>query len=135
MGLFTRENVEDENEEIIEETEIEDDAADDQPVEDGPVTFEVGGRVHEIRYPQKRLDLYESGHKPVMATFVQNGGAFSRKELRDLTAYGLKVKGGGFVSPKQGMVMADKLIEENGYATVLEVVAEALQRDCGFLFK
>lgn len=96
--------------------------------------FTVDGKSFEICYTQKRIDLYEASHKPIMAAFMQNGGAFSRAELEALLAYGLRYEGGGYVNPKQGQEMAGELIRENGYAAVFERVAEALQRDCGFLF-
>lgn len=97
-------------------------------------TFTVAGKSYEVAYSQRRIELYESGHKPIMATFMQNGGAFSVGELKSLLAYGLKYEGAGYVNPKRGEEMASKLIEVNGYLDVFEAVVDALQRDCGFLF-
>lgn len=97
-------------------------------------TFTVGGRSYEVAYNQRRIELYEAGHRPIMATFMSNGGAFSIAELKSLMAYGLKLEGGAWVNPKQGEDMASELINYNGYLSVFECVVEALQRDCGFLF-
>lgn len=108
----------------------------DEPVEDQPKqTFEVGDKSYEIVFTSKRIELYEATSKrPIMATFSVNGGSLSISELRALTAYGLKLEGGAFVNPKQGMNMADALIKTSGYMAVYEAVIEAIQRDCGFLF-
>ena len=97
-------------------------------------TFTVGGRSYEVAYNQKRIELYEAGHRPIMATFMSNGGAFSISELKSLMAYGLKLEGGAYINPKRGEEMASELIAHNGYLAVFECVVEALQNDCGFLF-
>lgn len=102
--------------------------------EEGDADFTVNGRSFEIAFNQKRIELYENGNQPIMASIAKNGGTFSLGELYSLTAYGLKFEGGGYVNPKQGMKMARELVRENGYLPVYERVMEALQRDCGFLF-
>ena len=55
--------------------------------------------------------------------------------MKSLLAYGLRLEDGPFVNPRRGVDMASDLIEENGYLAVYERVTEALERDCGFLFK
>lgn len=97
-------------------------------------TFTVAGKSYEVAYSQRRIELYESGHRPIMASFMQNGGAFSVGELKSLLAYGLKYEGAGYVNPKRGEEMASELIERNGYLAAFECVVDALQHDCGFLF-
>lgn len=97
-------------------------------------TFEFAGKSYEVAYSQKRIELYESGHRPIMASFMQNGGAFSVSELKSLLAYGLKFEGGAYINPKRGDEMASELIAKNGYLAVFECVVDALQHDCGFLF-
>lgn len=98
-------------------------------------TFTVDGETYEIAFNIKRIQMYEAGHMPIMTSFMKNGGSFSISELCDMTAYGLRKEGGGYVSPKQGREMAENLLEENGYFALYNVVADALQRDCGFFFK
>ena len=98
-------------------------------------TFEAEGKTYEIAFSMKRIEMYENGRKPVMASFAQNGGAFSIGELKALIAYGLRLEGGAWVNPKKGMEMAEELIEENGYFGMFEPVTAALERDCGFFFK
>ena len=118
---------------------MDDEAFDDEGAfedeEAAPTTFEVAGRTYAIKLTKKRLDLYEQRHKPVMASFIQNDGAFSAAELTAILAYGLCLEGGAFVNPRRGMEMADRLVRTNGYLAVYEAVMEALQRDCGFLFQ
>lgn len=97
--------------------------------------FEVDGKGYEVKYTIKRIEMYEASHRPIMAALSEHGGNMSVAELRDLIAYGLMLEGGGYVAPKQGSEMAEKLIETNGYLPVYQVAAEALDRDCGFLFK
>lgn len=97
--------------------------------------FTIGDRSYVIGFTQKRLEMYERSNKPIMASFIQNGGAFSISELKNLLAYGLRLEGGPFVNPRKGIGMASDLIEENGYLAVYERVTEALERDCGFLFR
>ena len=120
-------------EEIFEGDDVfyDDDAADNEE----PQGFEVRGKHYVIRLTKKRIELYEQRHKPVMASFIQNEGAFSCAELSALLAYGLQLEGGAFVQPDKGMKMAEHLISSNGYLVVYKAVMLALKRDCGFLFK
>ena len=102
--------------------------------DDSAATFTADGKSYVVQITKARLDLYEQRHKPVMSTFIQNGGAFSTKELEHLMAYGLREEGGAFVNPRRGAEMAEEIMQANGYAAVFEAVLEALARDCGFLF-
>lgn len=98
-------------------------------------TYIHGDNEYEITYNIARIKMYERGRKPIMSTFIQNGGSFSFEELADLIAAGLKVVDGNFVSPKLGVKIADELIAEEGYLPMYQEVTEALERDCGFFFK
>lgn len=104
---------------------------------DSAQTFDVDGKTYEIKYTIGQVKTYENMHRGrgIMATFVDNGGALSLQELIDLAACGLKVQGGGFVSIRQGQEMAENLLQENGYSSLLDAVLSAIQRDCGFFFK
>lgn len=115
--------------------DIADDLPDDPTAEDAPASFEVRGRTYVLRMTTARLDLYEERHRPIMASFVQNEGAFSVAELKAILAYSLMEEGGPYVNPRYGAKMAERLVVTNGYAEVLGAVMEMLQRDCGFLFK
>lgn len=102
---------------------------------DEPRHFTVHGKKYYVKITRSRLNLYEQRHKPVMASFIQNDGAFSANELTHLLAYGLCKENGSFVKPSRASEMAEKLIGANGYLAVYQAVIEALQRDCGFLFQ
>lgn len=98
-------------------------------------TFEVNGKTYEIKFSVLRAKMYEDATGvPLMTSFYKNGGVFSITEITNLVAYGLRVEGGGWVSPKQGRDMAMRLLEENDYMALYEAVVDALQRDCGFFF-
>lgn len=97
-------------------------------------TFEVKGKLCEVRFNRKRIDLYEERHTPIVASFYKNDGTFTFRELSALCAYGLKVVDGPYFKPDKGQEVADRLIETNGYPVVYQAVMLALQRDCGFLF-
>lgn len=97
-------------------------------------TFEVGENSYVIKFNEKRIELYENSHMPIVASFIKNGGALSVSELKALTGYGLCIEGGQWVNPKTGLLMANDLLLENGYMELLEAVMDALERDCGFLF-
>lgn len=97
-------------------------------------TFELNGKTYEIAYNIKRIEMYENNNTPVMATFSRNGGVFAIGQLKAIIAYGLRLEGGQWVSPSQGLQMAEKLIETNGFLAMTEAVADALMRDCGFFF-
>lgn len=107
----------------------------EEKVETPTGDFTIGDKSYVIGFTKNRLEMYERSNKPIMASFIQNGGAFSISELKSLLAYGLRLEGGAFVNPRKGVDMASDLIEENGYLAVYERVTEALERDCGFLFK
>lgn len=98
-------------------------------------TFTVNNKDYEIRFNIARIEMYENSHRPILATFSQNGGMFSLSELIGLVGVGLKEVGGNFVNPKQGQDMARELIEKEGYMPMMEEMAVALERDAGFFFK
>ena len=97
-------------------------------------TFEVNGKTYEIAYNIKRVELYENTNPPVMETFARNNGIFTIGQLKAVIGYGLRLEGGQWVSPAQGMQMAENLIEANGYPAMTVAVIDAMQRDCGFFF-
>lgn len=121
-----------------EEFETTDEERYPEPTEDDEGayrTFTVRGKTYCVSITKSRLDLYEQRHRPIMASFIQNDGAFSTSELTALLAYGLRLEGGGYVNPNRGMEMAENLLKHSGYLAVYQAVIEALERDCGFLFQ
>lgn len=105
-----------------------------EDIEENIGEFTVGEKAYDIQFNQKQIRLYESSHPPIMATFAMYHGMLSISDLIAITAYGMREHGGNFVPPKTAMKMAEKLIEENGYAPTMELVITAIERDCNFLF-
>ena len=125
-----------ETEELDESVEVFDAVEEFNEEAEAPTgDFTINGKGYIIGFTKNRLEMYERSNKPIMASFIQNGGAFSISELKSLLAYGLRLEDGPFVNPRKGVDMASDLIEKNGYLAVYERVTEALERDCGFLFK
>ncbi len=98
--------------------------------------FEISGKPHSVEFTIGRIVLYERavGH-PIVASVARNAGLFTVEELATLAGYGLRSEDGEFASPSEGKEAAMRLIEEAGYRAAYDRVAEALLRDCGFLFK
>lgn len=130
MGLFKKDETVEIAEEIVEVEEVAEEETDESEGD-----FEVNGKPYFIRYNQARIGMYERTNKPVVATFIQNGGGFSIDELKSITAYGISTESGAYIEIKRAREIAQELLEENGYTALLELVSDALQRDCGFLFK
>lgn len=98
---------------------------------------EYNGKNYELKLNQKRVELIEGiTGMPTMAELQRNKGMLGLASLKTYFAYGLKEEGeDAFVKPKAGMEMAEQLIETSGYAEVLGVVLETLERDCPFFFR
>lgn len=99
--------------------------------------FTIDGKEYEIEYSQKRIELIENTLKRSVMDIVSNSSAMmTLRELKTFVAYALKQTGAtAFVNPTLGTQIAEKLLEENGYSTLLGTVIEAIERDCGFFFR
>lgn len=101
-------------------------------------TFEIDGESYEVAYNLKRIEMYENNHDAMMSTLnaaLQGTGGFKISDVIDLVGYGLRKEGGAFVNPTKGREIATQLLETNGFFPLLNVIIEALQRDCAFLFQ
>lgn len=99
--------------------------------------FEINGKEYDLKYNMKRVELIENAiGMPMMAELSNHKGMFGLTALKTYFAYGLKEEGSDvFVKVKDGMKMAEDLIENEGYVNVNGAVLEALQRDCPFFFR
>lgn len=97
--------------------------------------FTIDNEEYELTYSQKRIELAENElDKSTLLIFQKT--MFSLRELKTYIAYGLrKVGAQAYINPAKGRELADKLIETEGYAALVEAVAEAIERDCGFFFQ
>ncbi|SJZ37914.1 hypothetical protein [Garciella nitratireducens] len=98
--------------------------------------FEIEGKIYEIKYNMKTIEKIENiTRDSVLSRLSKNNGLLSISDLKIFIGNALFNEDGHRVSPKQGMEITEKLIEVNGYIEVTKMVAEALQRDCPFLFQ
>lgn len=93
----------------------------------------VNGEVYELSFGVKRLEMAEAAiKKSVIQAF---DGTPTIRELCTVAAYGMKASSGGWVAPAQGIEAAERAVEDSGFMTLYTEVTDALQRDCGFLFR
>ena len=95
------------------------------------------GKNYDLKYNMKRIEIIEEvTDMPTLAELRRTGGMFGLKSLKTYLAYGIKETGSdAFLPAKKGIEIAEKLIEQNGYADVCGVVLECLERDCPFFFQ
>lgn len=94
-----------------------------------------GQKDYELVYSMKRIKMIEAAMKG--RSFITAMSGFpSISDLITICAYGLRESGKvGWISPLQGSAIAEQAIEEQGLMEVYKDVSEALERDCGFLFR
>ena len=99
--------------------------------------FEINGKNYVLKYNLKRVEMIENTvGMPTMAEMQAPRGMLGLISLKTYFAYGLKEEGSDvFVKPKEGMSMAEAMIENAGYLVVNGAVLEALERDCPFFFQ
>lgn len=99
--------------------------------------MEINGKEYELKYNMKRVEMIESNiGMPVMALLQKNSGMLGIADLKTYFALGLRETGSDvFVKPKEGMQIAEEMIERDGYVAVDSAVLEALERDCPFFFR
>ena len=99
--------------------------------------FEINGKTYVLKYNMKRIEMIENVTRmPTLAELQRTNGMLGISSLKAYLSYGLKEEGTDvFVKPKEGMQMAEVLIESEGYASVCGVVVEAIERDCPFFFQ
>lgn len=97
-------------------------------------TFTIDDNVYELSYNIGRIKIFERNNIPVVSLFRDGLNVMTVELLSNLTAVGIKLVGGNYVTFKQGVDIAEHLIEKNGMVAVFSAVGDALQRDCDFLF-
>jgi len=98
--------------------------------------IEINGKQYELKYNMKRIELIENvTGVPLMSAVHKNGGMLSIANLKVYVAYALREVGAdALLDIKDGMKLAEKLLENSDFVTVSSEVLEALQRDCPFFF-
>lgn len=99
--------------------------------------FEFNGKRYVLKFNMKRIEMIEAvTNMPTMAALRMYNGMLSLQQLKIYLGYTIKEEGADvFIKPKDGMELAETLIESEGYAKVCGLVLESLERDCPFFFQ
>lgn len=101
--------------------------------------FELNGKTYKLHYTIDRLKLIEARTgKSVVGEFVQSNGALPFASVEAHFSYALICDSDSpdaYVSPKTGVEIADKYMEQYGYMAACDLIATQLQADLGFLFR
>ena len=101
------------------------------------MSFTIEDKEYNIEFTQNRIEAIENNlNRSTLDIMYRSNGLMTLKELKTFAGYGLKRTGAtAFVNPAQGLKIAEKLLEVNGYTKLLEEVTNAVERDCGFFFR
>ena len=99
--------------------------------------FEYEGKEYELKFNLERLKLVEKACKmPTVADIVLTNGALSIESIETYFGFCLKdVETGSFVGRREGVKIADHLIETEGYLKVNNMLIERMAEDMPFLFR
>lgn len=97
--------------------------------------LEKNEKEYILKYDINRVRMIENTLKKPLFQMVRSGG-FSVNELIVLVGYGLMEKDTyKRMQPKDGIKFAEQLLERKGsYLQLSEMVADAIENDCGFFF-
>lgn len=94
------------------------------------------GESYEIKLNLKAIKQIESVlGRGIVAIIRESGGMLSVNDLLTIAGYAMYNADGNRVSPKQGQEIAEAYLMEHGYASLVTVVVEAIERDCPFFFQ
>lgn len=101
--------------------------------------FTIEGKEYELKFNMNRLRLIEraaSGMAAMSQLATDTSGLMSITAMERFFSYGLKEAGADeFVSPAKGAELCDAMMEEAGYAAVVQEIQKAVMRDVPFLFR
>lgn len=99
--------------------------------------FEIQDKEYEIIYTLGRIEIIEKNLKDsVIHLMSAKEFTLSIAELKTFVGCAVKEVGSEtYMSIRNGLEIAEKLIITNGYAKVMDYVIEALMRDCPFFFQ
>ena len=99
--------------------------------------IQINNKEYELKYNIGRIELIENvTKKPTLAALSESGGMLGVSSLKAYFAYGLKEAGSDiFVPIKEGMKLAEELIQAEGYSKVCGLVINILERDWPFFFR
>lgn len=96
--------------------------------------FDQDGTTYELAYGRARL---ESAESMIGGSVIQCfRGMPTIRQLVSVMACGMRREGeSSWLNPRQAVKVAEAHVEEAGFMTAYQEVTEALDRDCGFLFR
>lgn len=99
--------------------------------------FKIEENDYELKYDLKRIELIEQATgTSMMSAIASTRGMMGILQLKNCFCYGLKSAGSDtFVQGKKAAELFEKALTEHGYAGVVEIVIDAIQRDCPFFFQ
>ena len=100
--------------------------------------FKINDKDYELRFNLKRVSNIEKalGGESVTHAMLNNDGMMSVTAIMVFFAYGLiEVGTDAVVVPSVGQQLCEQYMSENGYASAVRVIQEAVKRDLGFLFR
>ena len=97
--------------------------------------IEYNGNKYNYKFTLPRVEKIEKAiGKPILSLLIENKGVISLENLKVLHENGLRTEDDNFVGEKIAKEMFEEVLNQKGYAALLEELAEALQRDCPFFF-
>lgn len=99
--------------------------------------FNFQNKEYELRFNMKRIEMIEAvTNMPTMASLSQTKGMLKIVDLKAYFGYSVKENGSDiFMPPKEGMELAEQILQDKGYSALTELVLTALERDCPFFFQ
>lgn len=102
------------------------------------IQFEYEGRTYELYLSMKRVEMIENVlDKSLLGLLANTRGMLKISDAKVIMGYSMRnVDGdGGYQSTKIGVEIAEALIKKEGLNYVLEIIADAMERDCPFFFQ
>ena len=91
---------------------------------------------YELKFNLKTVRQIEGVlNKGIMAALRESGGMLAINDLLTIAGYGMYNAEGNRISPNQGTEIAESFMVEKGYAELVSIVVDTLERDCPFFFR
>lgn len=100
------------------------------------MAIEIQGEMYDFKFTPVRVEMIEQAiGKSIVGAFHQAQGMIQLTDLKIIFIKSLKKEDGGYIPTSVGEKAFYTIIEEIGYAPMIVMIEEALERDCPFLFQ
>ena len=100
------------------------------------MAIEIQGEMYDFKFTPLRVERIEKVMgKSMVNAFYQEGGMLPLADIKTIFVNGLKKEDGGYILPKTGEDVFYRIMDEIGYAPLIGMIEEALERDCPFFFR